>query len=316
MTLRTIMISAMLATLSGAAGAQEALAPREPHRIEQICGEDGCQWEKVATCEGFIEGINFDAEGRMFIVGLLTGSIYEVADGGCTPVGESQGSPNGARIAPNGDLLVADRFEGLISVDLDSGERTSLHRGDGVAMFRGLNDLAFDPEGGLYFTEPYGSDALNPTGRVFFLSAEEGAVPEVFASGIAYPNGVAVSPDGARVYVAEFAANRILSIPGPLSRNPADVPHVFAQLVGGLGPDGLLVDDAGNLYAAQFFAGQIAVMDAFAMPYGVIRLPEGAGQGTTNLALHDGYLYVTEAFANEVWRVALNGDAVTLPGSD
>src|SRR5690606_38478824 len=106
--------------------------------------------------------------------------------------------------------------------------------------------------------------------------------------------------DGARVYVAEFAANRILSIPGPLSRNPADVPHVFAQLVGGLGPDGLLVDDAGNLYAAQFFAGQIAVMDAFAMPYGVIRLPDGAGQGTTNLALHDGYLYVTEAFANEV----------------
>lgn len=279
--------------------------PRAPNRIEQICAGGTCSWERVARCDGFIEGINFDAQGRMFMVGYVSGAILQVENGKCTEVGEASGSPNGARFAADGSLLVADRFAGLVSVDTATGRRQILHRGDGVSMFRGLNDLAFDPQGGLYMTEPYGSNALDRTGKVYYLAPDEGARPAVFADGLAYPNGVALSPDGGRLYVAEFAMNRIVSIPTPLSGNPSDVAHVFAQLTGGLGPDGLIVDADGTLFAAHFLAGEVVVMDEAAMPYGTIALPEGAGSGPTNLAIRDGYLYVTEAFSNEVWRLAL-----------
>ena len=36
---------------------------------------------------------------------------------------------------------------------------------------------------------------------------------------------------------------------------------------------------------------------------GIIKMPADGGRGTTNIAFHDGYLYVTEASRNEVWRV-------------
>jgi len=37
--------------------------------------------------------------------------------------------------------------------------------------------------------------------------------------------------------------------------------------------------------------------------HGPIRLPEGAGSNPTNLAFHNGYLYVTESEKGEIWRV-------------
>ena len=81
------------------------------------------------------------------------------------------------------------------------------------------------------------------------------------------------------------------------------VPHVFARLTGGTGPDGMAVDTAGNLYAAHFRAGEVVVIDRNGFHYGSIKLPTGAGLGTTNIAFHNGYLYITEAFEDEIWRV-------------
>ncbi|MER2047657.1 MAG: SMP-30/gluconolactonase/LRE family protein, partial [Solibacillus sp.] len=72
---------------------------------------------------------------------------------------------------------------------------------------------------------------------------------------------------------------------------------------GGIGPDGLAVDAEGNLYVAHFQAGEVVVVDANGFKYGTIRLPEDAGTFATNLAFHDGYLYVTESSKNEVWRI-------------
>jgi gluconolactonase len=56
---------------------------------------------------------------------------------------------------------------------------------------------------------------------------------------------------------------------------------------------------------AHFGAGEVAVIDSNGFSYGTMPLPEGAGPFTTNVALYDGYLYVTEAMQNEVWRVAV-----------
>jgi len=292
-------------TLSLPAAAQTQ-PPRAGNDLSQICAGGECGWEVYATCEGFIEGINFDSDGTMWMVGYLEGRVMRGEDGACITVGEQQGFPNGSRFAPDGRLLIADRTGGIQVVDTETGEREPLYTQFVTAQFRGLNDLTFDPEGGLYFTEPYGSNALDRVGRVYYVSPEEGAVPELFADNMAFPNGIAVSADGLRVYIAEYGQNRIISVPSRLNENIFETPFVFANLTGGIGPDGLTVDAAGNLYAAQFGAGQVAVFDWMGMPYGVIPLPEGAAHFTTNLALHDGYLYLTEAIQNIVWRLAVS----------
>lgn len=275
------------------------------HTIDEICTGD-CKWEKVATCEGFIEGINVDDEGGIYVLGYMTGQILKVEGESCTQIGAASGSPNGAKLDAGGNLIVTDRTGGLQKVDLETGEREVLHTMVGTAQFRGLNDLVIDSQGGMYFSEPYGSNALNKVGKVYYLGPDEGAVPEVFAEGLAFPNGLAISANGLRVYIAEYGQNRVISVPSKLETNIHETPFVFARMVGGIGPDGMTVDSEGNLYAAHFQAGEVVVFDKLGFPYGALPLPEGAQSFTTNVAIHDGYLYLTEALQNVIWRMPIS----------
>ena len=93
-----------------------------------------------------------------------------------------------------------------------------------------------------------------------------------------------------------------------------ETPFIFGQFEGGIGPDGLAVDAEGNLYVAHFQAGEIVILDASGFKIGTIRLPEDAGTFTTNLAFHNGYLYITESSKNEVWRIQVNKEGLKLYG--
>ena len=161
-------------------------------------------------------------------------------------------------------------------------------------------------------TEPYGSDSSRPDGRVFYLPPGVEQL-ELFVGGIAYPNGIVVSPNGKVVYVAEFAKNRIIAAPA-IGQTGAQVPHVFYQFNGGFGPDGLAVDSEGNLYVARLEAGMVSIIDPNGFSYGDIILPEGSGTGLSNIALYDGYMYVCESFKSEVWRIKINKQAADTYG--
>lgn len=304
------LAGAALAIALAAPAMAEAAGPG----VEAICLEESCAWEKVATCDGFIEGLNFDAAGQMWLLAYFKGEVLKVEGDSCSLLGEASGAPNGAKIGPDGDLIVADRAGGIMSVDLETGVRTPKFPSFGIVGFRGLNDLIFAADGGMYFTEPYGSDALSKVGRVYYVAPGEGSQVELFAEGLAYPNGIALSADGQRVFVSEFAENRVMSLPARGALNPFEPRFVFARMQGGLGPDGLTVDSDGNLYVAHFEAGEVVVFDKRGHPYGAVPLPEGAGIWTTNVALHDGHLYVTEAEQNVVWRLPVKTSAIGADG--
>lgn len=304
------VLSMGLAALAIVPAAAQPAPSAQRHDLSEICAGGDCVWEKHVTCSGFLEGINFDANGTLWMVGYLEGRIIKVQNGECVTVGEQSGFPNGMKIAPDGNLIVADRTGGLQSVDPVTGEREVIHSQYITAQFRGLNDLAFDPQGGMYFTEPYGSDALKPVGRVYYIAPGEGSKPELFLDGVSFPNGIALSPDGNRVFLSEYGQNRIIAAPSKLNPNIFESATVLAQLQGGIGPDGLTVDADGNLYIAHFGAGQVFVLDPQGFPYGIIRLPESAGPFTTNVAIHGGHLYVTEAIQNVVWRLPITRKAL------
>ena len=112
-----------------------------------------------------------------------------------------------------GDLYIADAYLGLMRVGPGSGEAEVLATGsdDGVP-FNFVNGLDVDQAtGDVYFTD---SSATYPrrfnteimmnadaTGRLLRYDARTGGVT-VLRSGLPYPNGVAVSRDGAQVVVA------------------------------------------------------------------------------------------------------------------
>ncbi|WP_241481481.1 SMP-30/gluconolactonase/LRE family protein [Mesobacillus campisalis] len=299
------------ATIAGAKALYEtkSVPKGERHNIKEIIPAKA-KWEKVVTGNGgFMEGINFDRKGNIWMVSPMTGELLTVKNGKVVSVANYKG-PVGAKFHKDGRLFMTDLSGVIQAYDPATGKSSIIVDSYKGKPLNGLNDLVFDKDGGLYFTEPMGSSATHPVGRVFYLPPNS-KEPVLFAENIAYPNGVAISADGLRVYISEFGKNRVLSVPAKNAPPSPETPFVFGQYEGGIGPDGLAVDTEGNLYIAHFQAGEIIVQDASGFKYGIIRLPEGAGTFTTNLAFHDGYLYITESSKNEVWRIPVNKKGLT-----
>lgn len=268
--------------------------------ISSICG--ACKPAKVATCGGFLEGPSHDALGRLWTVDVTGGRLLEVVSGQCQERAKTGGHPNGTLVTRNGRLLIAD-WKGLLAFDVATGALTNLDLSFGGEKLTGLNDLAEDAHGGIYFTIPGKSSALQPNGRLFYFdpSGEVRLVSDKFS----YPNGLAVSNDGETVLVADFAAKRIVSVPAVGAKGPIQLAYVFSITQGGVGPDGMKIDAKGRLFAANLGARQVLVYGGDGTLVGAIALPAEAGPLVTNVSIHGDALFITEAAKGEVWKVDL-----------
>jgi gluconolactonase len=295
-------IGLMAWALPASAQTQAETSPFRSLGLAAIC--DNCQPEKFTSdCPGRLEGPNFDRSGNLWMVGIAPGDIYRVSpDGHCTTVAHSP-APTGLRIRADGRVFGVDHERGLFSIDPATLQLTYITNQWNRQTFRGLDDLVFDKSGGIYMTDAYGSSALAPVGQLFYMRAD-GEITRLISGNLAFPNGVSLSPDEKMLYVDDWGTNRIFAIPvvSP-GRINVEGAYVFAYLTGGHGPDSMTVDAKGNVYAAHYGLGEVVVFDPHGNVYGAIRLPNGSGLLTTNVALHDGYLYITEVEQHTVWRV-------------
>ncbi len=277
--------------------------------MQQLCG--ACKVEKFATCGKSIEGPAFDDQGNLFIVNMAEGAIEKITpDAKCSQFASTGGVPQGLKFH-DGMLYGVDRKRGVITVDLKTGDVKDLLPNFYGENFIGLNDLIVDQVGGIYFTDAWGSSVLNPRGAVYYLSPDHQVTRLI--NNMAYPNGIALSPDNRTLYVDEFMAQRVIAIPvaapGHLNIGFA---HVVAYLSGGWGPDSMAVDAHGNVYSAHWGAREVVVFDSDDFIVGTIDFPQDAGPMTNNVAFNHGYLYITEGRKAEIWRVKMNVEGAKL----
>jgi sugar lactone lactonase YvrE/predicted glycoside hydrolase/deacetylase ChbG (UPF0249 family) len=272
---------------------------------------------KVVEVPGYTEGVVFDAAGDAFVSDTWNGTVYRVGADGAATVWAKTGAPNGHRILADGTHLVCDGSQHAV-LRLDAagaviGKASS--ECDGRPL-RAPNDLALDPAGGFYFTDPGGSDEKNPIGTVHHVDAA--GRTSLVAEGLAFPNGIVLRPDGKTLLVGESGHNRILEYP-VLSPGKVGERRVFAALPEkrgkqiGNSPDGMCLDEAGNLYVAHWGMGQVQVLG----PDGKLLRTYAAGNLTASNVAFGGpnmdRLYVTGAIEGErtspgaLWRLDLTG---------
>ena len=169
------------------------------------------------------------------------------------------------------------------------------------------NDLVFDSSGGLYFTVTEDSDAFTLSGKVFYLPEGEDAAT-LLLSGIAFPNGISITPDGASVIISEFASKRLISIPSQiaLAAGARTTRIILAYTSGGIGPDGMTHDERGRLYVANLGSRGVQVFDPLGRLLTELQLPEEAGILSSNVVVKDNYLYITEGEKGDIWRARIN----------
>ena len=131
-------------------------------------------------------------------------------------------------------------------------------------------------------------------------------VLQLIQDGIAYPNGITLSPDGQFIYVAEFNTNSLVCIPSAAYTLGRATPYVFARMDGGHGPDGITVDADGNIYVAHLEAKEVLVFDKNGFQIERIPAPEDADIFVDNLCIHNGDLYICEFGSSNIYRIAVS----------
>jgi gluconolactonase len=246
---------------------------------------------EVATGLRFPEGPVAMDDGSVVLVEIAGGTVTRVSlDGRSETVAEVGGGPNGAAIGPDGLLYVCNNGKAFDYVDMDglmfpvqppsshepgSIQRVDLGSGGVEVLYRECdgreliapNDLVFDDQGGFYFTD-HGVRWERSSDRtsVFYAAADGSRIHELVRP-LDAPNGVGLSPDGTRLYVAETYTACVwwweLAGPGELAPAEGLLAHngtLLARLPGFQFLDSLAVDGEGNVCVATPGSGGISVL--------------------------------------------------------
>jgi gluconolactonase len=257
---------------------------------------------------GFItlEGPAFDKDGNLFFVDWEIHSIQKLPPGGSpSEFYNTGGIPAGLAFHPDGSLYVADEgddIHGILRITPD-GKGEIVVNSFGGKPLNGANDLVFDKDGVLYFSDPWRTSVDNPVGG-FYRYFPDGTLEQI-DTGLAFPNGLAITADGSAVILAETGHNRLLRYAINADGTIGPREH-WATLSGPTGPDGMAFDANGDLYVAHFNVGRVDIFDPSGKEVEQIVFP---GPKTTNCAFGgpDGKtLVVTECATGSIYQVKLN----------
>ena len=206
------------------------------------------------------EGITFNGRGELFIA--ANRAVWRAEpDGSVEQLVELYTNLGQAGIG-EADILQADF--GLMNIfrDKEKAENDGIiwrvtPEGEKTVAAEGIADPNFILvlESGSYLVSDDGTDKI-------YLVTPEGKV-RVWSDAIDYPNGMALSPDGSTLYVAQIFTSldpigfddRLWALPVE-GGEPAGEPRVVAETGEG-GIDGLAMDELGRVYIADNGGGKI-----------------------------------------------------------
>ena len=258
------------------------------------------------------EAIAFDDEGKMYTANE-DGRIIVLSRDGTDPYdfAQTEGRPLGLKFDLQGNLIVADAYEGLLSIDT-TGEIAILSTECDSLPFLLTDDLDISSDGIIYFSdassvnnlENNGDDWGEPNGRLLAYDPQTNET-SLLLDGLYFANGVALAPDESYVLVNESSLGRVRRywLAGP---NTGET-EVFSYIYGNIGwegwvlPDNITYNDEGIFWVATYFGpvvgidttGQIVYelnfdFNSFSENTSVIQYNDSLYLGT----LHDSYIGV------------------------
>lgn len=225
----------------------------------------------------FPEGPVWGPDGTLYVTEIAGGRITAIASNGSKRTfAETGGSPNGAALGSDGYLYVTNnggKNPGYIQRIDSHGKVEKLYDSCDGQSFQGPNDLVMDAHGGFYFTDP-GPISREGTkfGHLYYARCDGGSVKRMQYLFL-LPNGIALTPDDATLIVLESLTSRVWAIPiespgalaqvdaGARSGAPRSWPisALLTTVPQPAAPDGMCVDEAGNLLICAHNSGVVSV---------------------------------------------------------
>ena len=267
--------------------------------------------EIIAKGLGFPEGPVW-VDGGVYAVEVAAGRIVRwTAESGVERIADTGGGPNGATLGRDGALYVtqnggmqatARATPGMQRVTLGGEVETVTTEVAGLAL-GAPNDLAFGPDGRLYFTDPRAEPdpgKNDKPGRLFAWDVAAGTGELLLELGPVFPNGIAFTADGTLLWTESFS-RRVMTMQDGRPRVVIELPERHF-------PDGLCVGEDGRLYVASTYAHCVTVVEDGEI---VDRLLCGNGM-VTNCCFGGKDLYVTESRHGTLWRFGVGRPGLDL----
>jgi sugar lactone lactonase YvrE len=275
------------------------------------------------------EAVAVDAQGLKY-TGSVDGRVAVIDDQGKSrTLARTGGRPLGLKLLPDGALVVADAYKGLLRVDAAGKVQVLADRDRSGRRFTFADDVDLLPNGHILFTDAsqrfalpvFELDALEhgTTGALYEFDPATKQVARV-SGGFSFANGVAAHHEGHYAFVNETWSYRVMRVwlDGP-KRGKKEV--VIDNLPGF--PDNITYDRQRDLFWVALGSPRDAGLDLLASSPAlrkvVARLPKGlrpkAQRHGMVVALHpdgrvahffddpsaEGYSPLTSALATKEW---------------
>lgn len=246
--------------------------------------------ERLSTGHLWAEGPVWNVAGGFLLWSdIPQNRTYQwVPDLGVRVFSHDSNYANGQTMDAEGRRIVCEHLTRSVVRFGHSGKREVLADSHDGRPLNAPNDVVVAADGAVWFTDPTYGILSDYEGRratpeqsgchVYRIDYPSGAVQARITT-MQKPNGLAFSPAGDLLYVADSSASHdaaghrhVMAFPvGPDSSVGAG--HVLAEVSQGV-PDGLRVDEFGNLWVSSARGVEVFAPDGTAL--GVLNLPEPA----------------------------------------
>jgi gluconolactonase len=250
------------------------------------------EFRTIAEGLRFPEGPIAMPDGSVILVEIEAGRLTRIQPSGAKEiVAEPGGGPNGAAMGPDGACYVCnnggfnwayeeepgsmrpvgqadDYVTGRIErIDIQTGKVEILYDNCNGQRLSGPNDIVFDRKGNMWFTDLGKARARDiDRGAIYWAKPDGSKIKEVIQP-FTTPNGIGLSPDEKRLYVAETEGGRLFAydivgngevemLPYPQSLNGG---RYITSDTGMRRFDSLALEVDGNICVATLFTGGITV---------------------------------------------------------
>ena len=211
------------------------------------------EWQIAYEGLAFPEGLRWHA-GALHLSDIFAGEVLRLTPSSRTVLARVPGQPSGIGWLPDGTLLAVSMTNRCVMAVRDGVVR---QHADLSQLARGsANDMLVDPVGRAYVGD-FGYDYVGGQDRRaarLCLVQPDGSA-SIAAEDVWFPNGMALTPDGSTLLLAETPAQRITAFTVVADGTLTDR-RVFAALETAR-PDGISLDVEGAVWLASPGTGEL-----------------------------------------------------------